>query len=348
MKHFRREKIGAAPGSLIHTGVPASGAVVVNHIAYDEGTYEEKHSVDPSTLELDDGRVHWIEVVGVHDSKVMEKIGQRLNLHPLFLEDVMNIHQRPKVDDWGEGIFIVLRVLQLEHEVICDGQISIFMRKNLVLSFHEHPTPLFAQLKERLCARKGIIRKQGSDFLAYALIDTVIDNYYLLLQKIDDMVEALEEQVSYGNATTHLREIHDCQRKVIYLRKSILPVREVIGHLLREEDEELLTPTTRFYLKDVYDHAVQVTETLDLLRDLSKGLLDITISTMSHRMNEVIKILTVVSTIFVPMTFISSFYGMNFVNMPEIHWKWGYLTAVGLMAFSTLYMIRYFKKKRWF
>lgn len=349
MTSFKEEKIGLPPGSLVHTGtvvVPSE----IHMIRYGPENYEELLLVDPSQIGVKDPDITWVEVIGVSQSEVIEKIGTKVGMHPLAMEDVMNVKHRPKVDDYENGIFISMRLLDYDEEKqkIIDEQITIYICKNLVLSFCEKPTDIFQSLKERLRSKKGTIRSQGADFLAYAIIDTVVDFYFVALNKISSVIDQLEAGMTNFRIVQHLKDVHDVQRQIVSLRKSIWPVREVINHLLREEPETpLLAPITSFYLKDVYDHVVQVIETLDLMRDLSRGLLEIAISSMSHRMNEVIKTLTIVSTIFVPLTFITSFYGMNFKYMPELDSKIGYWIVLGIMALVALGMIRFFRRKKW-
>lgn len=350
MTSFKREKVGLPAGSLVHTG-QNKAATVIQLTRYTEDKLEERSFVDPETLSWNEEGVTWIEVIGLDQAAVIEQIGKKLGLHSLALEDLMNVRHRPKVDDYNEsGIFITMRLLDYDEITgqILDEQISFFLRSRQLITFYERPTTIFAALKERIRTKKGSICKQGADFLAYAVMDTVVDYYFIALNKISAVVDHIEENVANYTIATHLKDIHDVQRQIVFLRKSIAPVREVIDHLLRiEQENPILTPATRFYLRDVYDHTVQVVETLDLQRDLSRGLLEIAISSMSNRMNEVIKILTIVSTIFVPLTFITSLYGMNFAHMPELNSRYGYVAVWVVMIGVALFMIRYFHRKKW-
>lgn len=322
----------------------------INITSFTPDLFQEKRYVPIEEFSFDREQVTWVEVIGAPQSEVIEKVGAQIGLHPLAIEDLMNVPSRPKVDDYEEGIFITMRLLDYDGttQAIIDEQISLYLQRNLVVAFYEKPTLIFTALKERLRTKKGPIRNQGADFLTYAIIDTVVDNYFIALHKIGAVIDYLEGSFTTANVTKHLKDLHDVQRQIISLRKSIWPVREVIDHLLREEpDGSLLSPLTRFYLQDVHDHAIQAIETLDLSRDLARGLLELTISSMSHRMNEIIKTLTIVSTIFVPLTFITSLYGMNFSHMPELQSRFGYAFVWAVMIGLALFMLRYFRKKRW-
>ncbi len=320
----------------------------ISLLRYNTDKLEELSNVMAAHITVSETETTWLEVVGVEDFSIIEQIGAQIGMHHLAIEDVISVKQRPKIDDYESGIFISLRTLDYSDQKIIDEQISIYICKNMVVSFSERASGIFEPLKERLRGKKGLLRNQGADFLAYAIIDTVVDNYFIALNKINTVIDNLESGLSDFHIIQHLKDIHDIQRQIVSIRKSIWPVREVINHLLREEPETpLLTPITSFYLKDVYDHVVQVIETLDLMRDLGRGLQDIAISSMSYRMNEVIKILTIVSTIFVPLTFITSLYGMNFEYMPELKSKYGYIAVWSLMLGVALFMIRYFRRKKW-
>ena len=320
----------------------------INLLRYSIDSVEEIANLQLVDITVSETETTWLEVVGIDELNIIEQIGAQIGMHHLAIEDVISIKQRPKIDDYERGIYISLRTLEYINEKIIDEQISIYICKDMVVSFSERASGLFNSLKDNLRAKKGILRNHGADFLAYAIIDTVVDNYFIALNKISTIINSLETELSTFDIVQHLKDIHRIQRQIISVRQSIWPVREVINHLLREEPgTPLLTPITCIYLKDVYDHVVQVIENLDLMRALSRGLQDMAISSMSYRMNEIIKILTIVSTIFVPLTFITSLYGMNFEYMPEIKSKYGYIAVWCLMLGVALFMIRYFRRKRW-
>jgi magnesium transporter len=294
---------------------------------------------------------HWIHVDGVHDSSIIHGIGKEFSLHPLLVEDIMTTRQRPKVDDFSDYLYIVFRLVRIDPESLKleDEQISLVVGNNYLLSFVQRPTDLFDSLIERLKKGKGLLRQQNSGFLAYAIIDTVVDSYFDLLDKSGSEIESLEDYQSKQMAhQIILPQIHNLRREIIIMRKAIWPIREVVAKLERDDMSHLISSTTKLYLRDVYDHSIVIVDTIDAFRDLSRGILDVYLAQMSYKMNEVIKILTVVGTIFIPLTFITSYYGMNFKNMPELSWKYGYPLTVVIMLIVTFYMLRYFKKKRWF
>lgn len=328
-----------------------SEAIKVRFIAYNqEQCSDEWHDEIDSSLSKIDGMIDWIQVYGIHDSLLIHSIGDKLKLHPLLIEDVMSSRQRPKVDDYGDHLYIVLRVPQYGSDgKIDDEQISIILGKHYVITFMPAPCSIFEPLIDRIKASKGIIRKQGTDFLAYAIIDTIVDQYFEFLEKSNLEIEHLESiQTKDINPRKVLPLVHNLRQEMIILRKSIWPVRELVARLQRDDIADFITSNTRLYLKDVYDHSVQIIDTIDALRDLSRGLLDVCLAQMSFRMNEIIKILTVVGTIFIPLTFITSYYGMNFHNMPELDWQYGYIMVIMVMLGITISMLYYFKRKKWF
>lgn len=300
---------------------------------------------DSSSLD----HVHWIHVTGVDQPGIIQNIAKEFSLHPLLVEDIMTTRQRPKVDDYGNYLYIVFRLVKFDNNLrLIDEQISIVLGDNYLISFVQTPTNIFDPLIDRLKQGKGIIRKQASSFLAYALIDAVVDSYFELLDKAGLEVETLEDlQTRESNQQKILPQIHRLRREIIIMRKAIWPIREVVAKLEREDSSHLINSTTRLYLRDVYDHAILIVDTIDAFRDLSRGILDVCLAQMSYRMNEIIKILTVVGSIFIPLTFITSFYGMNF-DMPEYDWKYSYSIVIALMLLLTLGMLRYFKRKHWF
>lgn len=294
---------------------------------------------------------HWIHVDGVHDSSIIHGIGKEFSLHPLLVEDIMTTRQRPKVDEFNDYIYIVFRLVRIDPETfnLEDEQISLVVGNNYLLSFVQRPTDLFDPLFERLKKGKGLIRQQNSGFLAYTIIDAVVDSYFDLLDKSGSEIENLENYQAKEMAQQKiLPQIHKLRREIIIMRKAIWPIREVVAKLERDDISHLISSTTKLYLRDVYDHSILIVDTIDAYRDLSRGILDVYLAQMSYKMNEVIKILTVVGTIFIPLTFITSFYGMNFKNIPELSWKYGYPLTIVIMLIVTFYMLRYFRKKRWF
>jgi magnesium transporter len=289
-----------------------------------------------------------LNVVGLQNIKILEKLGKIFNLHALILEDILNTDQRPKVEIFEDHIFIVLKILSYNKNTleIVSEQISLIVGNNFIISFQEKDGELFLPIYERIKNPKGRHRTHGADYLAYALIDIIVDHYFLILENLAEEIEILEENAIENTDHDFIRNIQVMKRELIYIRKSILPLRELIGTLFRG-DSPLITEFTKPYLKDVYDHTIQIIDTIENFRDIISGILDIYLTKVSNRMNEIMKILTIIATIFIPLTFIVGVYGMNFEFMPELKWRWGYPSLWIIMLAIFISMIIFFKKKRW-
>ena len=348
--HRRSRKSGLPPGSLIHIGERKTERTKITIMDYDERSFQEKEArtVEECFPFKETATVTWINIDGVHDSEVIAKIGGHFGLHPLILEDIMTTAQRPKMEDMGEYIFIVLRMLSFEgkKKAVLSEQVSIVLGSNFVISFQESVGDVFDQVRERIRTGKGRLRKMGTDFLAYALVDSVVDNYFVVLEKLGENVEFIEEELVRDPGRRTLQEIHVLKREMIYLRKSVWPLREVISRLERAESA-LIKESTGIFLRDVYDHTIQVVDTVETYRDMLSGMLDMYLSSVSNRMNEVMKVLTIIATIFIPLTFIAGVYGMNFRYMPELEWRPGYFAILGLMLAIAILMAIFFRKKKW-
>lgn len=351
----RSKKAGLPPGTLIHIGEPIAAGTEVRVLEYDEERFRQEKLEDLETCFLfpEKPAVTWIQVEGVHQPEVMEKLGQCFSLHPLMLEDILNTDQRPKVEDYGEDLFIVVKALSSkETGEIAAEQVSLVLKPNALLSFREGSGNLFGPLQERLRTGKGRVRKMGADYLAYSLLDVVVDQYFLVLEKLGEEIESLEAKVVAGPAMQTVGKIQELKREMILLRKWIWPLREVVNNLEREEEEQEKKPariqeTTRIYLRDVYDHTIQVLETIEIFREMLSGMMDIYLSSINNRMNAIMKVLTIIATIFMPLTFIAGVYGMNFKNMPELNWSWGYPgVLIGMLAIG-VFMLLSFRKKKW-
>lgn len=347
----RSMKAGLPPGSLVYVGDKGAGSATITVVEYKEGLCREVSI--PELTECfpcrDESTVTWIDVSSVHQVDLVAKLGECFGLHPLVVEDILNTDQRPKIEDYGEYLYIVFRALSCNGVRFSLGaeQISVILGRNYVLSFQEKASPLFDKIRERIRAGKGRTAKSGADYLAYSLLDTVVDNYFVVLERIGERLEALEDALVANPASQTLREIHRLKRDLIFLRRSVWPLREVINGLQRE-GSSLVGDSTRVYLRDVYDHTIHAIDTLETYRDMISGMLDIYLSSTSNRMNEVMKVLTIIATIFIPLTFIAGVYGMNFRFMPELKWRWGYPGVLLLMAGISAYMVYFFKKKKWF
>lgn len=346
----RSKKIGLPPGSLIQIGGKRSEKTKVTILEYDELHYKEKEVVNvDECLPLKDERtVKWINVEGVNKVEILQRIGECFNLHPLVLEDVMNTYQRPKTEDFGEYIYIILKMLSYNDEMneVVTEQISIVLGTNFAISFQESEGDVFNPIRERIRSGKGLIRKMGADYLAYALIDAIVDNYFLILEKLGEKIEFLEDEVVTNPTSETVQSIHNLKKNMIFIRRSVFPLREVISRLERG-GSSLIKETTGIYLRDVYDHTIQVIDAIETHRDMISGMLDIYLSSISNRMNEVMKVLTIIATIFIPLTLISSIYGMNFRYMPELESLWGYPIVLLTMGLVSFLMIIYFRRKKW-
>jgi magnesium transporter len=345
------KKIGLSPGALVHIGKKKIEKVRIRLIDYDEKQLQEK---EPKTVEecfpfKDLPTVTWVNIDGLHDIRIMEKIGKHFGLHPLVLEDILNTEQRPKIEDFDDYIFVVLKMLYFDENEgeIRAEQISIILGSNFVLSFQERVGDMFNPIRERIRTGKGRVRKMRPDYLAYALLDAIVDNYFVVLEKLGEKIEEMEEELVSNPTPETLQAIHNLKREMIFLRKSVWPLREVVSRLERGESP-LIKEATGIYLRDVYDHTIQVIDTIETYRDMLSGMLDIYLSSISNRMNQVMKVLTIIATIFIPLTFVAGIYGMNFEYMPELKWHWFYPKAFWLVMLGVAaLMLVYFRRKRW-
>ncbi|MBN1795103.1 MAG: magnesium/cobalt transporter CorA [Sedimentisphaerales bacterium] len=349
--HRHSRKAGLPPGTLVHIGEKKTESVRITLINYDAERFEEKKidRIEQCFDLKDTSTVTWINIDGLHDVGLIEKIGSGFGLHPLVLEDLLNSGQRPKFEDFESYAFIVFKMLGYDEKKkdVLSEQVSLILGRNFVLSIQEQPGDVFDGIRERIRNAKGRIRKMGCDYLAYALLDAVVDSYFGILEKIGDRIEIIEEKLVSKPDEKMLHEIHNLKSEMLYLRKSVWPLREVISGLTRAESE-LITDATGIYLRDVYDHTVQVIDTIESYRDMVSGMLDIYLSSVSNRMNAVMKVLTIIATIFMPLGFFAGVYGMNFEYMPELKWRWAYPVGFwGVIVIVVLGMLIYFKRKKW-
>jgi magnesium transporter len=346
----RSEKGGLPPGTLAYVGEKKVEKVIITVFDYNSEQYKEKElkSIEECFSYKDTPTVTWINIDGLHQVEIMEKIGNHFGIHPLIMEDILNTRQRPKMDDLEDYVYVVLKMLSYneEDDVIDVEQTSIILGHNFVISFQEKEGDVFEPIRERIRKNKGRIRKMGADYLAYALVDSVVDNYFTILEKLWERIEFLEEELVENPSIQTLQEIYELKREMIFLRKSIWPLREVISELERGESS-LIKESTGIYLRDVYDHTIQVIDTVETFRDMISGMLDVYLSSLSNKMNEVMKVLTIIATIFIPLTFLAGVYGMNFRYMPELEWHQGYFAVLFLMVIIFIGMVIYFRKKKW-
>ncbi len=345
------KKPGSAPGTLVHTGPKRMERVRIRFLDYDE---QQLNEAEPAAVEecfhlKDLPTVSWINVDGLHEIELLEKVGGHFGWHPLMLEDIVSVGQRAKVEEYDNAVFVVLPMLgwDSERQQVSEEQLTLVLGKNYVFTFQEREGDVFDEVRERIRMERGRIRKSGPDYLAYALMDAVVDHYFRALEGIGDVTESLEEEVLLDPKEHTMHLLHSLKRELIAVRRLIWPMRDMMNSLLRNENG-LFTATTRIYLRDVHDHTVQVLDTVEALRDVSSGMVDLYLSTVSYRTNEIMKVLTIMASIFIPLTFLAGVYGMNFEYMPELHLHWAYPTLLGVMAVLGLSMAAYFKRKGWF
>ena len=346
----KRSHVGLPPGTLLHIGEKKIETVKITVINYDQTHFQEKEATSvEECLSLENtSQITWINIDGIHDVEIVQKIGDYFNIHPLTLEDILNTRQRPKIEDFTEYVFLVLKAWhyhEKERKVYTE-QISLILGPHVVISFQESESNVFDPIKKRIRNEKSIIRKMGADYLAYALVDAIVDNYFVILETFGEDIEDIQEKLLADPTTETLEAIQTLKREMITLRKSVWPLREVVNNLERGESP-LIKKGTLVYLRDVYDHTIQVMDTVETFRDMLAGMLDIYLSSLSNKMNEVMKVLTIIATIFIPLTFIVGIYGMNFVHMPELQNYWGYPVVLMLMSVIGLSMVVYFRKKKW-
>ena len=343
-------KAGASPGTLIHIGEQKVDETRMTLIDYDEVQLQERvlDTIEEAFPLKDLPTVTWINIDGLHQLDIIEKVGQQFNIHPLVLEDIVNTGQRPKTEEFEDLIFVVLKMLHYNEnsEKITSEQFSLVLGPNFLISFQEIQGDVFRTVRERIRKPKARIRKAGCDYLAYALIDAIVDHYFLILEKLGENIEALEEDLLENPSPETLQTLHEMKREMIYLRKQIWPIRELINSLVKGESS-LINESTSLFFRDIYDHTIQIIDTIESYRDILSGMLDIYLSTLSNKMNEVMKVLTIIATIFIPITFVAGIYGMNFKFMPELEWRWGYVMVWAIIVVVAGIMISYFKKKQW-
>lgn len=345
----RSRKAGLPPGSLVYIGDHAVRDVKIHIFDYNEHDFIEKDAAQLSDCfgYKDSGRVTWINVDGVHSKEIIEGLGNHYGIHPLIQEDIMTPDQRPKLDEQEGSVYVVMKMISTANkDHVGFEQISFIIGDKFVISFQEKPGDCFDVIRERIRQAKGRVRKMGADYLAYALIDTLIDDYYLVLEQYSDNVEKMENELLKEPSEKLLNTVFKLKSSITSVRNAIWPVRELISKLEKSESR-LISKTTKPFIRDIYDHVVQIIDTVEIVRDRNSSLIDMYMSSMSNKMNEVMKVLTIIATIFIPLTFISGVYGMNFRHLPELEWKYGYFIILGVMALVAFGMLAYFKRKKW-
>ncbi|WP_170110510.1 magnesium/cobalt transporter CorA [Flavilitoribacter nigricans] len=344
-----RGKIGLPPGSLIFTGEKKTEDTHLKLIQYNESIYNaQRFSNAMPDIGLDPSYVTWLDVRGLHDVVLIEEVGRFFKIHPLALEDVLDTSQRPKFDEYDNGIFLIIRSLDFDESEleIETEQVGIFVGEHFAVSFQERAEDLFAPIELRLAGSSGKIRKRGSDYLAYALIDNMVDNYLVTLEKIEKQVDNLEEVIMANPESRTKGRIHELRLATLTMRKAVYPLREAINRFT-DSDHKVKSEETDIFLRDLYDHTIQVMDMIETYRDMINGLYDLYLSEISFKMNNVMQVLTIISTIFIPLSFLAGVYGMNFQHMPELQYKYGYFVLWAIMITVAGGLMVFFRKKKW-
>ncbi len=352
MERTRKHSIkpaGSSPGTLLYIGEERTGPVRISYIHYNAVATSEPKAIPLQEVCLPSvGGVSWYTVDGVHDVEILRTLGATFSLHPLVLEDIANTRQRPKIEDFDVYIFIAMKMITLDADTkrLQAEHVSIILGKGYVISLLEDEGDVFQPVRQRITSGKGRIRRLGPDYLAYALMDAVVDNYFSVLEDIGEEIEELEEEVVTAPTSQTLKNIHRLKRELIFLRRAVWPMRETVNTLLRDESE-LVSTETKIFLRDLYDHTIHVIDTVETMRDIVAGMLEVYLSSVSNKLNQVMKVLTVMSSIFIPLTFIVGVYGMNFQYMPELRWHYGYPTVLVGMLVLALSLLAMFRRKGW-
>lgn len=343
------DKTGLPPGTVVYSGEKQTAGIKITLLEYNEKEFLEKEftDFDECLLHIKPDMVKWINVDGIHNTELIQKIGEKFGIHSLTLEDIANTEQRPKFEEYDNYMVSIMKMLSHDSETQAEQLSVLLFDNNTVLSFQEvHGGDAFDIIRARIRAGKGRVRKMGADYLSYCLIDAVVDFYFVILERIGDRIEVLEEDLIGNPTKATMMQLHSMKREMIFLRKAVWPMRELINNLQRTENK-LIKKATRLFLRDLYDHTIRVIDTVETYRDLLSGMMDVYLSSVSNRMNEVMKVLTIISTIFIPVTFVAGVYGMNFKFMPELASPYGYWITWAVMLTIMGSLVYYFKRKKW-
>jgi magnesium transporter len=356
-KKYRIRKKDLSPGSAIFTGDKKVEEIVISIFNYDEHQFEEKKIENIEELKSlkDKAKNLWVNVAGLHDVTIIEKVNEIFGVHSLVIEDILNVNHSPKIEEHDNFLFLILKMIdfdKVKHEFNIE-QVSVILGKNFVITFQENIGDVFEVIRERIRTAKGRIRKAGADYLMYRLLDSIVDNYFITLEYVDDKIEFVEEKLLEATEDSYLKEIHNLRKDILKLRRAVYPMRDMTYYLQRGENP-LIQKSTLIFMRDLNDHIANNIETIENYREIINGVLEVHLTNASHRMNQVIKLLTMISTIFIPLTFIVGIYGMNFntqvsiFNMPELNWKYGYLFVMVVMFAIAVSLVIFFKRKKWF
>lgn len=344
------DKVGLPPGSLVYIGKQNSQNVILSEINYSVDHHEENEFNEFSNCKSWDKSnvVTLVSVIGVHDASIIESAGEYFNLDPMILEKIVNTESRPKLEEFDDYLFLRMKTLEVDinSNDIITGHISLLLNKNGVLSFQENEVSILGPLKNRIRQGKGTIRKRNSDYVFYRIVDTLVDNYFTITEHLDDQLEKLEEKLLENQNENLNEEIYDLKKKIGFVKRTISPLRECLSNIIRS-DNDFVTKSTQNYFRDVNDHLIHLNEIVDSQREAINDLLNLHMSIMNNKMNEVMKVLTIFASIFIPLTFIAGIYGMNFEIMPELKWEYGYIIAWGIMLSAAIILLLYFRRKKW-
>ena len=356
VKKYRKKKKHLSPGTAVFTGEQKVDEIKITIFNYDEHHFEERKIENLSELESlkRNAKTLWINVEGLHDVELVEKICGIFEVHSLVLEDILNVNHSPKIEEHDSYLFLILKMIDYDktNDVPTIEQVSMIFGENYVITFQENVGDVFNVLRERIRASKGRIRKTGADYLMYRLLDSIVDNYLITLEYVDDKIQMLEENLLEIADDSFLKEIHTLRKEILRLRRAVYPMRD-ITYYLQKGESPLIKKSTIIFTRDLYDHIKNNIETIENAREIINGVLEVHLTNASHKMNQIVKLLTIISTIFIPLTFIVGIYGMNFNteasphNMPELNWKYGYLFIMSIMVVIALCLIYFFKRKKW-
>lgn len=348
---FRKKNPNLVPGTVYYTGKKHKSTTGIEIIDFSKEYFQRfKTSEIEQVFKYEDpSHITWINVDGLNNSEPIIALGNHFNLHPLIQEDIVNIHQRPRIEEYDDFLFMVFKMLHYNEEgVLTIEHMSLVMGKDYILTFQEADFDVFDDVKDRLEQSRGRIRSSGSDYLMFSLMDAVIDNYFSVVEFLSNKMELLEDKLFDNIDTQHIAgEIQELKKDLLRIRRAVLPLREVISKLEKIESS-LIEERTNKYIRNLYDHIIQVQENVEIYREMIWGLMDMHLTNINNKMNEVMKVLTIMASIFIPLTFLAGIYGMNFEYMPELSLKYGYFYLLGIMFLISLWMIWYFKRKKWF
>jgi len=344
------DKIGLPPGSLVYIGKQRNEKVTISEINYSVEHYEEKDlkSFSECTSWEKSDSVTVLSVTGIHDTSVIEAAGKRFDLDSMTMEDILNTNSRPKLEEFDDHLFFPMNILGIDplSDEIVSEHISLLLGENGVISFQENEIKILGPLKERLKKGKGIIRQRKADYIFYRLVDIFVDHYYTVTEHLAYRLDILEEKILQRSDEDVNEDIYKLKKEIAFIKRTVSPLRESISNIIKS-DSELLSDSTQNYFRDVHDHLIHLIETIDSQRETINDFLNLYMSAMSNKMNEVMKVLTIFASIFIPLTFIAGIYGMNFNIMPELQWKYGYLFAWAIMAAVAASLLYYFRRKKW-